>query len=65
MYVYLLSVYSAVACPRIRNGGAENLKGFYFFFTFLRGGGPAQKIAEKMEANLTQIVNFKARQALL
>ena len=33
-------------------GGAQNLKAFFFFFFFLlfnfSGGGPAQKIAEKM-----------------
>ena len=39
------------ACPGIRKrgGGAQNLKGFFFFaFQFFRVGGPAQKIAEKM-----------------
>ena len=40
-----------VACPGIRKGGGGGGSKFemlFFAYKFFRGGGPAQKIAEKM-----------------
>ena len=43
------SVSSPGARPEfVRGGGAQNLKAFFFCFSIFQGGGPAQKIAEKI-----------------
>ena len=46
------SVMCSGACPGIRKRGGPKSESFFFFFffafQFFRGGGPAQKIAEKM-----------------
>ena len=53
------------ACPGIRKrgGGAQNLKAFFFFFffafQFFRGGGPAQKIAEKMIFSIKKVAKSR------
>ena len=52
-----------VACPGIRKergGGCENLKVFFFCFSiFQQGGGPAQKIAEKMIFPTKKVAKYR------
>ena len=45
-------------------GGAQNLKAFFFFFfffafQFFRGGGPAQKLAEKMIFSTKKVAKYR------
>ena len=40
--------------------GGPNLKAFFFFaFQFFRGGGPAQKIAEKMILSTEKVAKYR------
>ena len=49
------------ACPGIRQGGgAQNLKASFFFLLFnFSGGGPAQKIAEKMICSTKKVAKYR------
>ena len=41
-------------------GGAQNLKTFFFLlFNFLEGGGPVQKLAEKMTFSTKKVVKYR------
>ena len=44
-------------------GGAQNLKAFFFFFFFafhfFRGGGPAQKLAEKNTFSTKKVAKYR------
>ena len=46
-------------CPGIRKRGAQNLKAFFFAFQFFRGGGPAQKLAEKMILSTKKVAKYR------
>ena len=49
-------------CPGIRKGGpkSENLFFLFFFaFQFFRGGGAAQKIAEKMIFSTKKVAKYR------
>ena len=37
----------------------QNLKAFFLAFQFLRGGGPAQKIAEKMTFSTKKVAKYR------
>ena len=42
--------------------GAQNLKAFFFFFfwfSIFQGGGPAQKLAEKMTFSTKKVVKYR------
>ena len=39
---------NTVACPEIRKGGGPKSESLFFLLFNFSGGGPAQKIAEKM-----------------
>ena len=39
-------------------GGAQNLKAFFFLLFNFSGGGPAQKIAEKMTFSTRKVANI-------
>ena len=49
------------ACPGIRKRGAQNVKTFLFFFAFqfFKGGGPAQKLAEKMTFSTKKVAKCR------
>ena len=47
------------ACPGIRKRGAQNLKAFFFLLFNLSGGGPAQKLAEKMTFSTTKVAKYR------
>ena len=42
-------------------GGAQSLKAFFFSFgfQFFRGGGPAQKLAEKMTIATKKVAKYR------
>ena len=41
-------------------GGAQNLKAFFFFcFSIFQGGGPAQKLAEKMTFSTEKVAKYR------
>ena len=48
------------ACPGIRKRGGSKSKSLFFFaFQFIRGGGPAQKLAEKMTFSTTKVAKYR------
>ena len=50
------------ACPGIRKGRgpkSESLFFFFFCFSIFQGGGPAQKIAEKMIFSTTKVAKYR------
>ena len=51
------------ACPGIRKGGGPKICKLFFFFFFLlfniSGGGPAQKIAEKMIFSTKKVAKYR------
>ena len=48
------------ACPGIRKrGGPESESLFFFAFQFFRGGGPAQKLAEKMTSLTKKVAKYR------
>ena len=55
------NTYSPGACPGIRKrgGGAQNLKTFFFLSNFSGGGGPAQKIAEKLIFSTKKVAKYR------
>ena len=54
-------VHNSGACPGIRKGGGgQNLKALFFFaFQFFRGGGAAQKIAEKVIFSTKKVAKYR------
>ena len=42
----------------LRGGGRKSERLFFYFFYFSRGGGPAQKIAEKMIFPTEKVANI-------
>ena len=47
-------------CPAIRKGGgAQNLKAFFFLLFNFSGGGPAQKIAEKIIFSTKKVAKYR------
>ena len=54
-----LSFNQASVQELVRGGGAQNLKAFFFcFLIFQGGGGPAQKIDEKMIFSTKKVANI-------
>ena len=50
----------AGACPGIRKGGGQYLKAFVFFcFSIFQGGGPAQKVVEKMTFSTKKVAKYR------
>ena len=47
----------------VRGGGAQNLKAFFLFFffacQFFRGGGPTQKIDEKIIFSSKKVAKYR------
>ena len=64
MILSALIVIIAGACPGIRKRGgpkSESLFFFFFFFCFsiFQGGGPAQKLAEKMTISSKKVAKYR------
>ena len=61
----IISTEATGACPGIRKGGGPKSESLFFFFFFFfcfsifRGGGPAQKIAEKMILPTKKVAKYK------
>ena len=62
----LCNMYITGACPGIRKrGGPKSESPFFFFFffffafQFFRGGGPAQKLAEKMIFSTKKVAKYR------
>ena len=56
--------YLSGACPGIRKRGGPKSESLFFFFFFLLfnfswGGGPAQKIAEKMIFSTKKVAKYR------
>ena len=56
--VYVFTIQARVQ-EFVRGGGVQNLKAFFLAFQFLRGGGPAQKIAEKMTFSTKKVAKYR------
>ena len=63
IYIYTYTYIYQARVQEFVRGGAQNLKLFFFFFFFLlfnfSGGGPAQKIAEKMKFSTKKVAKHR------